>query len=246
METFSALLALCEGNSPVTGEFPAQRPVTRSFDVFFDLRLSEQSWGWWFETPSRSLWRHSNAFTLQQKCHHFDKIVVTGCYGSCQNDNISVSVYRDFTRESWLWVVCFWYVLTHRKMACVAIVISKSMLAYISELWIKIHHNFHSQKFIWKRYLQNGLNSLKPNDAYMRHQPKQSLVQIMACRLAGAKPLSEWMLEYCKLIVARWTCENGPFLTLYWCHQSLGYLRKIWMPVVNIHWCLWTLKGLNI
>ena len=49
METFSALLALCAGNSPVSGEFPAQRPVTRSFDVFFDLRpnkqLSKQSWG---------------------------------------------------------------------------------------------------------------------------------------------------------------------------------------------------------
>ena len=37
METFSALLALCSGNSPVTAEFPAQRPVTRSFYVFFDL-----------------------------------------------------------------------------------------------------------------------------------------------------------------------------------------------------------------
>ena len=42
METFSALLALCAGNSPVTGEFPAQRPVTRSFDVFFDPRLNKQ------------------------------------------------------------------------------------------------------------------------------------------------------------------------------------------------------------
>ena len=54
METFSPLLAICAGNSPGTGEFPAQRPVTRSFDVFFDLRLnkrlSKQSWGWWFET----------------------------------------------------------------------------------------------------------------------------------------------------------------------------------------------------
>ena len=39
METFSALLAFCAGNSPVTGEFPLQRPVTRSFDVFFDLHL---------------------------------------------------------------------------------------------------------------------------------------------------------------------------------------------------------------
>ena len=41
METFSTLLALCAGNSPVTGEFPAQRPVTRSIDVFFDLRLKK-------------------------------------------------------------------------------------------------------------------------------------------------------------------------------------------------------------
>ena len=64
METFSALLAICEGNSPVTGEFPTQRPVTRSFDVYFDLRpnkrLSKQSWGWWFETLSCPLWRHRN------------------------------------------------------------------------------------------------------------------------------------------------------------------------------------------
>ena len=62
METFFALLALWAGNSPVTGEYPSQRPVTQSFDVSFDLRLnqrlSKQSWGWWFETPSRSSWRH--------------------------------------------------------------------------------------------------------------------------------------------------------------------------------------------
>ena len=68
METFSALLALCAGNSPVTGEFPTQGPVSRSFDVFFDLRLnkwlSKQSWGWWFETPSSSLWRHCNNTNL--------------------------------------------------------------------------------------------------------------------------------------------------------------------------------------
>ena len=68
METFSALLAICAGNSPVPGEFPTQRPVTRSFDVFFDLhlnkRLSKQSWGWWFETPPCPLWRHSNATWL--------------------------------------------------------------------------------------------------------------------------------------------------------------------------------------
>ena len=41
METFSALLALCVGNSPVTGEFPSQRPGEQSFDVFFDLRIEQ-------------------------------------------------------------------------------------------------------------------------------------------------------------------------------------------------------------
>ena len=42
MKTFSALLAICAGKSQVTGKFPAQKPVTRSFDVFFDLRLNKQ------------------------------------------------------------------------------------------------------------------------------------------------------------------------------------------------------------
>ena len=42
MQTFSALLPICAGNSSVSGEFPAQRPVTRSFDVLFDLRLNKQ------------------------------------------------------------------------------------------------------------------------------------------------------------------------------------------------------------
>ena len=64
METFSALLALCAGNSPVTAEFPSQMPVTQSIGVFFDLvlnkRLSKQSWGWWSETPSCLLWHHFN------------------------------------------------------------------------------------------------------------------------------------------------------------------------------------------
>ena len=57
-------LPVTAGNSPVTGEFPSHRPVTRSFHVFFYLRLnkrlSKQSRRRWFETPSRSLWRHCN------------------------------------------------------------------------------------------------------------------------------------------------------------------------------------------
>ena len=64
MDKFSALLALCAGNSPVLVNSPAQRPVTRSFDVFFDLRPNEQ------------LSKQREAGDL--KCHrgHYDVIVM--------------------------------------------------------------------------------------------------------------------------------------------------------------------------
>ena len=64
METFSALLALCTGNSPVTGEFPAQRPVTRNFDVFFDLR------------PNKQLSKNGEAGDLRRCRAHYDVIVM--------------------------------------------------------------------------------------------------------------------------------------------------------------------------
>ena len=67
LETFSMLLALCEGKPPVTGGFPSQRPARQSFDVFFDLnlnkRLSKQSRRWWLvDTPS--VCRHCNVWLL--------------------------------------------------------------------------------------------------------------------------------------------------------------------------------------
>ena len=87
MEIFSALLTLCAGNSPVTGEFPAQRPVTRSFDVYFDLRLnnllSKQPRRWWFETPSDPLWRHGNECQEQyhDSCSYplLSRYYIVGC-----------------------------------------------------------------------------------------------------------------------------------------------------------------------
>ena len=63
METFSALLAICAGNSPVPGEFPTQRPVTRSFDIYFDLR------------PNKRL-SNGEACDLRRNCAHYDVIVM--------------------------------------------------------------------------------------------------------------------------------------------------------------------------
>ena len=90
METFSALLGICAGNLPVTGEFPAQRPVTRSFDVFFVMRLnkrfSKQWGGWLFETPSLPLWRHSNDTKPQQElARRYDNLIYEYSKFTCLN-----------------------------------------------------------------------------------------------------------------------------------------------------------------
>ena len=81
-EAFSALLAICAGNSPVTGDFPAQRPATWSFDVSFDLRLnkrsSKQSWGWWFETRA-----HCDVTAMFYKIRHDAPLPTLLCDGRC-------------------------------------------------------------------------------------------------------------------------------------------------------------------
>ena len=75
METFSALLAICAGNSPVSGEFPAQRPVTSNVDVFL-ICARINCWvnndeGRWFEMPSHPLWHHRNDHLPQFMSMHF-------------------------------------------------------------------------------------------------------------------------------------------------------------------------------
>ena len=118
---FSMLLTLCVGNSPVTGEFPSQRPVTRSFDVFFDLRLnkrlSKQSWGWWFEMPLRSLW--------------------------CIVMKITIDTYTCLTTVTPMMLSCGWVGV---GLTCIAWIISTSKKCCIifhmrlSQLWC--HHQW--------------------------------------------------------------------------------------------------------
>ena len=64
METFSALRAICAGNSPVSGVFPAQRPVTWSFDILFNLRLNKR----WVN--------NREAGDLRRYLDHYDVIVI--------------------------------------------------------------------------------------------------------------------------------------------------------------------------
>ena len=87
METFPALLAICAGNSPVTGEFAAQRPVTQSFDVFFDLRLAKR------------LSKNGEASDLRCHCAHYDVTVmhISNSNAILQDITIGVTIYRGQT-----------------------------------------------------------------------------------------------------------------------------------------------------
>ena len=84
------------------GEFPTQRPVTRSFDVYFDLRLnkrlSKQSWGWWFETLLCSLWRHRNG-----KWVPWRSCVLVGAYFDSKNnlrrDHVTGGISKTLTNS---------------------------------------------------------------------------------------------------------------------------------------------------
>ena len=126
METFSALLAICAGNSPVPGEFPAQRPVTRSFDVFFDLRLnkrlSKQSRGWWFETLPRPLWRHSNVLINRH-------VVTTPWnYPTAQITNTPGSMSNRHRYDTFMWVRCL--IDVSHKWLCFLLSIVQSKQCY--------------------------------------------------------------------------------------------------------------------
>ena len=90
------------GNSPVTGEFPSQWPVTQSFDVFFDLCLnkclSKQLWGWWFETPSDTLWRHYNGPFNAPSTHVSSQLWRVGIVSrTFSNSNLNIGHFHNCT-----------------------------------------------------------------------------------------------------------------------------------------------------
>ena len=122
METFTALLGICAGNSPVTGEFPTQRPVTRGFDVLFDLRL-KNSWV-----------NNREAGDLRSHRAHYDVIVyVCAMWGKCSNiidtDGIQ-TLKHNFNR--------IWNTLDsrqHRPGIPPAILINSSLLDKMTAIW---------------------------------------------------------------------------------------------------------------
>ena len=164
MEAFSMLLAFCAGNSPVPGEFPAQRPVTRSFDAFFDLRpnkrLSKQSWGWWMETPWCSLWHHRNADVSYILCLIFYKkwCLHNGLSLWCWNQSIPLHWRHDCEVIS-----------NHQRFDCLLNCLFKSRSKKTSKLHVSGLYEFPAQRVsnaenvsIWWRHHARITRAIPP------------------------------------------------------------------------------------
>ena len=147
METFSTLLAICVGNSPVTGEFPPQRPLTQSSDVFFDLHLNKQ------------LSKHWETSVTWDAIAPYDVIVM-----EIQQGNMGQDAHPKTAGQTlWNWSMT--------KLTLAALGTKKQQEG---QIWIGPIYS-------------------------MRQWIRSALVQIMACRLFGAKPLSKPVLDYYQL-----------------------------------------------
>ena len=165
MATFSALLVMCAGNSPVTGEFPAQRPVTWSIDVFFDLRLNErlskQSSGWWFETPLHPSWRHSNVYYQR-----LAKSTLSLWYGSLITCLWKYEIqWPTHMPTSTAWVIIY---IPYKCLGCnylsmPSLIHIEICIGYSWHTWITIENHYFNvciqiQISLWRLYLIGNFN----------------------------------------------------------------------------------------
>ena len=203
METFSTLRAICAGNSPVTGEFPSQRPVMQSFDFFFYLRLnkrlSKQSRGWWFDTLSRPLWCHCNvdhAINFQEKSWNeifgLNRPLFVGCLPLTSMFRTPKSLHK-----------CLVYIYQWQSMATGSLWNVNSLAPGRSE--------FDSEYIIYNLVLLIGIFRSSHDDNALRWMPqdltddKSTLVQVMAwCHQATSHYLSQcWLSSLLPYGVAR-------------------------------------------
>ena len=218
MEKFSALLAICAGNSPVSGEFPPQRPVTWSFDVCFDLglskRSSKQSWGWWFETLSRPFWRHCNGWLYlshdiysrsktfrfhitNSNANAFAFEIQAANHGWCPDLAMQthVSVY----------VICIWY-RSSRKV-CLVLFCPQLLITCIKKLCLSLLTYFNRLRPVshGSHFASNVISSaITKNECLLHHQTsnirrKKLKLKCFSSRLA---------VVFAQFIEARCLVEN--------------------------------------
>ena len=180
METFSVLLAICEGNSLVPREFPTQRPVMQSFDIFFDLCLnqwlSNDLWGWWFETLPHPLWRHCNGVgacldAAKTDLHHLHQrifaLVQQLCWDSLNFPHGLNILWRSLSKnEIFIGYFCKLHVFKHGRYDDIMVRNTSSIIGILwgestSDWWIPLTMSSDAEFWCW----------------YLPCQPHQSIVQ---------------------------------------------------------------------
>ena len=191
-----------------TEAFPAQRPVTRSFDVFFDLRLnkrlSKQSWGWWFKTLSRPLWRHCNVSEVisQWMLWNHDS---SGRYIG----NLSIHVSKRYgisflPKNQKLRNVFFSHVISHNK--CMAHAHTVYICVYIGCALVCCHY-----KTFPMVHFGYGLSQWKTT---------------LHCNVVSHRlsPYPVWSLFSCEFMINIYIYSSG-LLHWHWCHCMLPHCR---------------------
>ena len=135
---FRVTCLLC-GEFTGPGDFPTQRPVTQSFDVFFDLRLnkrlSKQPWSWWFETPSLSLWRHCNGCTQNRlSCHQLTH------WGRNRMIFILQTTYSN--AQYWMSIFGFWFKFHWNLLLVFQITIESKLVQAMAPIQASTWTNF--------------------------------------------------------------------------------------------------------
>ena len=166
METFSVLLALCAGNSPITSEFPSQRPVMQSFNVFFHLHLNK----WfskhfrcrWFEMPSHWLWSHCNGSSKKNYCHisrtHCTDPPSEGmdCVWCPFHSNRTYPPYTEVITQSisklTSWVIYVWLFISIVAAVYLNNLFNKPWTAYHWYVMSAVGHGFHDEVMVWEAF----------------------------------------------------------------------------------------------
>ena len=137
--------SLC-GEFTDPGEFPAQRPGTRSLDIFFDLRpnkrLSKQPWGWWFETPSWSLWRQCDCHILTEKALRVVSTQQTHCAIITSLLRQTTSFWRNYIKMTSCWhyndviiTSCLRWVVTMKQLVTLIIFQCETLVSFLGPLY---------------------------------------------------------------------------------------------------------------
>ena len=218
METFFALLALWAGNSTVNGEFPAPRPVTRSFDVFFDLR------------PNKRCANHRDAGDLRRRRAHHDVTVMIRMLEWSQPVSLLPAVGFYYFKLLWRWWTCYVdWLLDHNELrmvlwstphnALTSLRITSTCFCLKLQVWASL---------LWGHNGRDGVSNHQPRDCLLnrsfRRRSKKTLKLRVTVLCAGNSPVtSEFPAQM---------ASNAENVSIWWRHHVFSRSLPLWSTTI--------------